>query len=218
MVQSIPATRRRNEAVRSNTADSEHCCRRQQELEKQLVTLGLLTDSSLNDVPDTFERTTLQALAERWNNLNEDQKVLPGCDDTDLHFSQVSAHSCLRKFLLYGRLRRVRPLSGPGSDDSKQYNLVRVPFSVLPFPKLFERLKVNDFLGESSESELESPLRSTLLRLEVPEKHWGVAVSDFELGGGGSDAEFWNMVSETMFEVRPPRKLEMKTKHRGAKR
>eukprot|EP00930_Biecheleria_cincta_P084495 TRINITY_DN73958_c0_g1_i1.p1 TRINITY_DN73958_c0_g1~~TRINITY_DN73958_c0_g1_i1.p1 ORF type:complete len:574 (+),score=70.95 TRINITY_DN73958_c0_g1_i1:144-1865(+) len=218
MVQSIQEARRRNEAVHTSSADSE-LCRRQGELAKQL-------DSSLNDAIanakacDASERAILQAAVEHWNNfinLDEDQKLLSDCRDTDLNFSQVSSHSCLMKFFLYGRLRGVRSLSGPCSDDNNPYNLVRIPFSVLPFPKLFERLQLRDFLTETSESLLKALLLRLAVFEEAPEKHWAVAVSDFELGGGGSDVEFWNPLSAAK-EVRAPRKLDMKTTHKGVRR
>eukprot|EP00928_Gymnodinium_smaydae_P039512 TRINITY_DN26987_c0_g1_i2.p1 TRINITY_DN26987_c0_g1~~TRINITY_DN26987_c0_g1_i2.p1 ORF type:complete len:530 (+),score=36.01 TRINITY_DN26987_c0_g1_i2:27-1616(+) len=204
MVQSLPDTARWNEAICSHIADSEHCRRRQLELGKKL-------DLSLNviNLHDAYDRTILEAAVEHWNNLKEEETEPVDSRDIDLDFSQVSSHSCLVEFLLYGRLQRVRSLPA--------FKSVQIPFSVIPFPKLFERLKLHDFFSESPESDVDSKLRAFLLQNEIPENHWGVAVSDFELGGGNSEPEFWNSLSVEK-QVRPPRKLDAKAKHRGARR
>ncbi|CAK0850958.1 unnamed protein product [Prorocentrum cordatum] len=165
-------------------------------------------------------------------------------DDVPADLSEVSSHSNLLKFLLLGRLHAGVPKrttekhpvghhidvggNNRSDTDSRREDLAYVPFFVLPFPKLFERLKVKDFMSgpdlrqphpDTCGSTDGSSLIALLRGLDVPERHWDVIVSDFELAGTpeGSyhDAEFWNpVVSSSGYfkEVRHPRKLDVKTR------
>lgn len=217
---------------------------------------------------DASKSALLEKAQVCWNSLaTEEQKLFKfdfgTCCDPDMStlletgaqndhvpsdLSEVSSHSNLLKFLLWGRLNTCLPklasekgsahhdidIDGNGKSHSNVHrdDMAYVIFSVLPFPKLFERLKIKDFLsgqelGQSypnaGVSTACTSLTALLHRLDVPEKHWDVTVSDFELAGSreGSyhNAEFWNPVATSgghFKDVRPPRKLEMRP--RKAKR